>query len=298
VSERVGFIGLGQMGLPMSRNLLKAGVPLTVFNRSRGKVDQLVSEGAALAGSAAELAAACDVVLTCLPMPRDVEELFLGTNGVVAAAKAGALLCDMSTVDADTHRRIAAAAAERGLAYLDAPVSGGVSGACDATLAIMVGGSAAGFDRAKPVFAAMGKNIYHVGPVGAGATVKLINQMMGAICNLSVVEGLVLGTKAGIDPALLAEIVTNSSGGSRALGGAASNVLARNFEPGFTLDLLQKDVSLAVAMARGLGVRTLAGALAEQIIMEARGRGLGGRSTHALIQPLEQAAGVEVRGKG
>lgn len=297
MSERVGFIGLGQMGLPMSRNLLKAGAPLAVFNRSRGKVDQLASEGADPAGSAAELAAACDVVLTCLPMPRDVEELFLGKNGVVAAAKAGALLCDMSTVDADTHRRIAAAA-ERGLEYLDAPVSGGVSGARDATLAIMVGGSAAGFERAKPVFAAMGKNVYHVGPVGAGATVKLINQMMGAICNLSVVEGLVLGTKAGIDPALLVEIVTNSSGGSRALGGAASNVLARNFEPGFTLDLLQKDVSLAVAMARGLGVRTLAGALAEQIIMEARGRGLGGRSTHALIQPLEQAAGVEVRGKG
>jgi 2-hydroxymethylglutarate dehydrogenase len=142
----------------------------------------------------------------------------------------------------------------------------------------------------------MGKNVYHVGPVGAGATVKLINQMMGAICHLGVVEGLVLGTKAGIDPALLVEIVSNSSGGSRALGGAAPNVLQRNFEPGFTIDLQHKDVSLAVELARQLGVRTLAGSLAEQVIQEARGLGLGPRATHALVQPLERAAGVEVRG--
>ncbi|HEY3110553.1 MAG TPA: NAD(P)-dependent oxidoreductase, partial [Chloroflexota bacterium] len=264
---------------------------------SRAKVDRLAAEGAAPAGSAAELAADCDLVLSCLPLPGDVESVYLGDGGVVAAARAGAVLCDMSTIDPTTHRRIAAVAAARRLDYLDAPVSGGTSGARDATLAIMVGGTPTGFERARPVFEAMGKSIYHVGPVGSGATVKLINQMMGAICHLGVVEGLVLGTKAGIDPALLFEIVSSSSGGSKALGGAAPNVLTRNFEPGFTIDLQHKDVSLAVELARQLGVRTLAGALAEQVIQEARGLGLGSRANHALIQPLERAAGVEVRGR-
>ena len=294
---RVGFIGLGLMGLPMARNVMKAGFALTAHNRSRAKVDQIAAEGARPAASAAELAAECDVVLSCLPVPRDVESVYLGEGGVVAAARPGALLCDMSTIDPATHRRIAAAAAARGLEYLDAPVSGGTSGARDGTLAIMVGGSAEGFARARPVFEAMGKNVYHVGPVGSGATVKLINQMMGAICHLGVVEGLVLGAKAGIDPAVLFEVVTNSSGGSKALGGSAPNILARNFEPGFTIDLMHKDVSLAVEMAGQQGVRALAGALAEQVIQEARGLGLGSRATYALVQPLERAAGVEVRGK-
>jgi 3-hydroxyisobutyrate dehydrogenase-like beta-hydroxyacid dehydrogenase len=293
---RVGFIGLGLMGLPMSRNILKAGFSLTVHNRSRGKVDQLVAEGATPAASAAELAASCDVILSCLPLPKDVASVYLGEGGVVAAAKPGAVLCDMSTIDAATHRAIAEAAAARGLGYLDAPVSGGPSGARDATLAIMVGGEAAAFERAKPVFDAMGTNVYHVGPVGSGATVKLINQMMGAICGLGVVEGLVMAAKAGVDARLLVDIVTNSSGGSRSLGGMAPNILERNFEPGFTLDYQSKDVSLAVALAKELGVRTLAGALAEQVIGEARALGLGSRATYALVQPLERVTGVEVRG--
>ena len=293
----VGFIGLGLMGLPMARNILKGGFPLVVHNRSRGKVDQMVSEGARAAASPAEIAGACDVVLTCVPGPADVRDVYLGLDGVVAGARNGQLLCDMSTIDPETHREVAAAAADHGADYLDAPVSGGTSGARDATLAIMVGGSADAFERARPVFETMGKNIYHVGPVGAGATVKLINQMMGAICSLGVVEGLVLGAKAGVDPEQLVDIVLNSSGASSALRGTAPNVLKRNFEPGFTLDLMQKDVSLAVQMARELGVRTLAGALADQVIREARGAGLGSRATFALIQPLERNAGVEVRGK-
>ena len=293
----VGFIGLGLMGMPMARNLLKAGFPLVVHNRSRGKVEQMVAAGARGAGSPAEIADACDVVLSCLPVPTDVLEVYLGENGVVSKARPGQVLCDMSTIDPETHRRVAAAAAERGAAYLDAPVSGGTSGARDATLAIMVGGSAEAFATARPVFDAMGKNVYHVGVVGAGATVKLINQMMGAICHLGVVEGLVLAAKAGIDPDLLVEVVSNSSGNSAAFRGSAPNVLKRNFEPGFTLDLMQKDVSLAVQLARDVGVRTLAGALADQVIREARSAGLGGRATFALVQPLERNAGVEVRGK-
>ena len=293
---RVGFVGLGQMGLPMARNLLKAGFPLVVHNRTRAKADALAAEGARVAGSPAEVAAECDLFLSCVPRPPDVEKVFLGQDGAVAAARRGQVLCDMSTVDPDTHRRIAAAAAERGAEYLDAPISGGTSGAREATLSIMVGGSAAAFERAKPAFEAMGKSIYHVGPVGAGATVKLVNQMMGAIANCAVVEGLVLGTKAGIDPKLLFEIVSKSSGSSAALNGMAPNILRRNFEPGFTLDLMHKDVALAVEMARRLGVRTLMGGVAEQVVQEARGAGLGDRATFALVQPLERNSGVEVRG--
>ncbi len=292
---RVGFIGLGQMGLHMARNVLKAGFPLVVHNRSRVKVEQLVSEGASAATSGAHLAAQVDIVLSCVPMPSDVRTVYFGENGVLAAARQGTILCDMSTVDAETHREIAAAAAAKGAGYLDAPVSGGPSGALNATLAIMVGGDQATFDRARPVFEAMGKNIYLIGPVGAGANVKLINQMMGAICNLGVMEGLVMGMKAGIDPALLVEIVTNSSGFSAALRGAAPAIMERNFEPGFTLDLMHKDVALAVELAKQLNVRVLAGSMAEQVIQEARGSGLGSRGMAALVQPLEKISGVVVQ---
>jgi len=295
--QKVGFVGLGLMGLPMARNVLKAGFPLVVHNRTRAKAETLAAEGATVVDSPAELAAQCDVVLSCVPGPADVERVYLGDDGVLARARAGQLLCDMSTIDPDTQRRIAAAAEAKGAAYLDAPVSGGTSGARDGTLSIMAGGSAEAFAAIKPVFEAMGKSIYHVGPIGAGATVKLVNQMMGAICTLGVVEGLVLGARAGVDPDLLFDIVANSSGNSASLRGAAPNILKRNFEPGFTLDLMQKDVSLAVQMARGLDVRTLAGSLAEQVIREARAAGLGSRATFALVQPLERNAGVEVRGK-
>jgi 3-hydroxyisobutyrate dehydrogenase len=294
---RVGFVGLGLMGMPMARNVLKAGFDLVVHNRTRAKAEKLAAEGAHVAGSLAEVAAACDLVLSCVPGPSDVERVYLGDGGALSAARAGQVLCDMSTIDPDTHRRIAAAAAERGAEYLDAPVSGGTSGARDATLAIMVGGSAGAFERARPVFEAMGKSVYHVGPVGAGATVKLVNQMMAAISSLAAAEGLVLGAKAGVDPDLLVEIISSSSGMSRSFGGMAPNILKRFFEPGFTIDLMYKDVSLAVQMARALGVRVLAGALAEQVIQEARGAGLGDRATYALVQPLERVAGVEVKGR-
>jgi 3-hydroxyisobutyrate dehydrogenase-like beta-hydroxyacid dehydrogenase len=285
------------MGTHMARNVGKAGFDLVVYNRTRARAERLAAEGAAIASSPAELAADCDVVLSCVTGPRDVEQVYLGHAGVVGAARAGQVLCDLSTIDAETHRRIAAAASERGAVYLDAPVSGGPSGAEAGTLAIMVGGSAEAFARARPVLEAMGQSIYHVGPVGAGATVKLVNQMMGAISSLAAAEGLVLGAKAGVDPDLLVEIISNSSGMSRSFGGMAPNILKRYFEPGFTIDLMYKDVSLAVQMARSLGVRVLAGALAEQVIQEARGAGLGDRATYALVQPLERVAGVEVKGR-
>jgi 3-hydroxyisobutyrate dehydrogenase len=292
---RVGFIGLGLMGMPMARNVLKAGYPLTVHNRSRGKVDEIAADGAKPASSPAELAAECDVVLSCVPMPADVLAVYLGENGVVSRARPGQILCDMSTVSPETHKQVAEAARARGAAYLDAPISGGVAGARDGSLAIMVGGDQAVFDQLKPLLEVMGKNIYLAGPVGAGTTVKLINQMMLAICGMGVFEGLVLGAKAGIDPTLLVEIISSSSGFSRALANWSPGILKGNFAPGFYIDLLHKDVALALDMARQQGVRAIAAATAEQIIQEARAAGHGREGTAGLIQPLEKNTGIQVR---
>jgi 3-hydroxyisobutyrate dehydrogenase-like beta-hydroxyacid dehydrogenase len=290
----VGFIGLGYMGKHMARNIRKAGFPLVVHNRNQEPVTELVAEGATAVDSPRALAAQVDVVCSCLPGPADVEKVYLGENGVIAGVKRGQILIELSTIDPDTHQRIAARAAELGAGYLDGPVSGGTTGARDATLSIMIGGSAETLEQAMPVLRAMGQRIYHAGPVGAGAAVKLVNQLMGAVNNLGVIEGMVLGTKFGIDPALLYEIVSNSSGASRSLG-AVPSILQRDFEPGFMIDLAHKDVALAVDLGRRLKVRTLAAALAQQILQETQASGFGRNGTNAQIIPLERLSGVEVR---
>ncbi|MHB1133489.1 MAG: NAD(P)-dependent oxidoreductase [Chloroflexota bacterium] len=294
---QAGFIGLGLMGKPMARNLMRAGFALAVHNRSRGKVDELAAEGAAPAGSPAEVAARCEFVCTCLPGPADVRQVYLGPDGVLAGARAGSVLIEMSTIDPETHRELAAAAAARGAAYLDAPVSGGTTGAEKGTLTIMVGGEAEALERARPLLAAMGERIFHLGPVGAGAVAKLINNMLGAINLLGVYEGLVLGVKAGLDPRQLAEVVSSGSGASRQFAAGAPNILKRDFAPGFTLDLMAKDVALARQLGESLGVRLEAGTLASQVLEETRQSGLGQESIYAGIKVLEGLAGVEVKGK-
>jgi 3-hydroxyisobutyrate dehydrogenase-like beta-hydroxyacid dehydrogenase len=294
---RVGFIGLGLMGKPMTYNLLKAGFPVVVYNRSRPKVDELVAAGAGAAESPADLTSRVDIVCSCVPKPPDVVKVYLGAGGVLEQARAGQVLIDMSTIDAGTHQQVAAAAATKGAGYLDAPVSGGTSGARDGTLTIMVGGDAAHLETARPVLEAMGKRIYHVGPVGSGAVVKLINNMLGGIHTLAAAEALVLGTKAGIDPALLTSIIMESSGASRGMAGTSATALSGNFAPGFMIDLAAKDLRLAIDLGNLLGVRLLAGSVASAAHTEAIGLGLGQLTTAALIQPLEKSAGVEVRRK-
>lgn len=294
---RVGFIGLGLMGKPMARNILRKGFDLTVHNRGRGKVEELVGEGAHAANSPSELAARCDIVVSCLPGPKDVETVYLGPSGVLEGAKAGSVLIDMSTIDPGTHQCIAAGAAERGIAYLDAPVTGGTTGAENGTLTIMVGGEAATLERARPVLMAMGERIYHMGPVGAGAVAKLVNNMIAAVNVAAFVEGMVLGTKAGLDPELLTEVVSNGSAMSRQFVAAMPAILERNFDPGFTTALMRKDVNLAVDLGRGLGVRLLAGNLAAQLLQEAQSAGLTDRNFYAMINVLERNAGVEVKKK-
>ncbi len=291
----VGWIGLGLMGQPMALNVLRAGFPLVVHNRSRGAVATLVAAGAAEAWSPREVASRAEIVVTCLPGPAEVTEVYLGADGVLTATRPGMLLIDTSTIDPETHRRIARAAAEHGADYLDAPVSGGTTGAREGTLTVMVGGRAEAVERARPILQAFGRTIYHLGPVGSGAIAKLINNLMAAINLLGVCEGLVLAAKAGLDLDLFCRVIADSSGASRSFSGAAPAILARDFRPGFMIDLMHKDVTLALDLARQVGVRTLAGALAQQVLQEARNAGLGRQSTAAQIIPLEQNAGVTVQ---
>ena len=295
-SSTIGFIGLGQMGAPMVRNLIKAGYRPVIHNRSRAIVAAVAAEGAHPAASAREVAERVDILFSCVGYPADVEQVYLGEAGALEGARAGQVFCDLSTVGPDTHRVIARRLTAKGVGYLDAPISGVTSGAEAGTLTIMVGGAPEHFERVRPMLAAMGENIHLVGPTGAGATIKLVNQMMNLICTLGSIEGLVLATKAGIDPKLAYEILRTSSGASRSLDGVAQSALARNFEPGFSADLMHKDVSLAVSLGRELGVRLLSGSLAEQMIQEARGAGLGSKSPSAALLVHERLAGVEVTG--
>jgi 3-hydroxyisobutyrate dehydrogenase-like beta-hydroxyacid dehydrogenase len=292
---RVGYIGLGLMGQPMARNILRRGFPLTVYNRTRSKTAGLEAEGATVAPSIAALAAGVEVVCTCVTGPRDVVEVYLGESGVLSGAREGTLLIDMSTVDPQTQQTVSRAAAERGCAYLDAPVSGGVGGATAGTLAIMCGGDAATFERARPVLEAMGQHLYHCGPAGAGATAKLINNLISACTAAAASEAMVLGAKAGLDLAQLHDLLMDASAGSKALGSMRQGAMVGNFEPGFTIDNMQKDVTLAGGLARELGVRLLTGAITEQVLREAQLRGLGARGTAAQILPMEDLAGVKVR---
>ncbi|HEX2516093.1 MAG TPA: NAD(P)-dependent oxidoreductase [Chloroflexota bacterium] len=295
---RVGYIGLGLMGQPMARNVLRKGFPLTVYNRTRSKTAGLEAEGATVAPSIAALAAGVEVVCTCVTGPRDVVEVYLGESGVLSGAREGTLLIDMSTIDPQTQQTVSRAAAGRGCAYLDAPVSGGVGGATAGTLAIMCGGDAATFERARPVLEAMGQHLYHCGPAGAGATAKLINNLISACTAAAASEAMVLGAKAGLDLAQLHDLLMDASAGSKALGSMRQGALVGNFEPGFTIDNMQKDVTLAGGLARELGVRLLTGAITEQVLREAQLRGLGARGTAAQILPMEDLAGVKVRVQG
>lgn len=293
-APRVGFIGLGKMGAPMARRCLAAGLPLTVYNRSRPAVDALAAEGATPADDPAAVAAAADVVVTSLPDVPAVEAVYLGERGLVGAARSGQVFVDTSTVGPDTSRRLAEALAARGAAFLDAPVSGGVAGAMAGTLTIMVGGDAAAFERAGAVLAAMGQRIHHVGPTGVGATVKLANQLLVAINLAGVAEALVLATKAGADPAVVLEVVGTSFGGSRMLDRAVPLFLGRSFAGGTPVDLIRKDLGLIADLANELGVPLAEGATARRVFDAASSAGLGPQDMAAVVLPLEERTGTRV----
>src|SRR5437867_5733536 len=290
---RVGVIGLGIMGAPMARNLLRAGHPLTVHTRTRARAAGLLADGAAWADSPAALAAAVDAVITMLPDTPDVEAVIAGPDGVLAGARAGLLAIDMSTIDPAAARALAERASETGVALLDAPVSGGEQGAIAGTLSIMVGGAAAAFDRAGPLFAALGKRVTYMGGPGQGQMTKLVNQVVGAGTLAAVAEGVLLAAGAGLDPAAVVEAVGGGAAASWMLAEQAPRMQRRDFAPGFMVRLQQKDLRLALASAERLGVPLPLTALVQQLLAAVEARGGGDLGTQAIVTALERPAGAE-----
>jgi 2-hydroxy-3-oxopropionate reductase len=297
VSTKIGFIGLGIMGKPMAKNLIKAGFPLVAHNRSRAKIDELVKEGATAAGSAREVAAAVDVIITMLPNSPDVELVALGPNGIKEGAKRGQLFIDMSTINPIVSQKIAKELAASGVAMVDAPVSGGEKGAIDAALSIMAGGETQDFERAVPIFNALGKTITHMGPLGTGGFTKLANQIIVAINLTAIGEALVFGTKAGVDPEKMVRALSGGLAGSKCLDQKSEKILSGDFAPGFKIDLHSKDLSLIQDAARTVGVPIPTAAFVEQLFTALRVRGRGGFDHSSVITIFEDLAGIQVRRK-
>ena len=293
---KLGFIGLGRMGRPMTEHLLKAGYQVAIHNRSRAVVDELATLGAVAGRNPSDVASRADIVMTCLTNTESVESVYFGPDGLFAVARPGQLFIDHSTVGVDTTARCCAAARAKGADFLDAPVSGGPAGALGASLTIMVGGDTAAFDRAKPVFDAFGKNIRLCGPSGAGTAVKLVNQLLVAINMAGVAEALVFGLKAGADPRMILEVVGTGFGGSRMLERTVPLALDRNFKPGTAVNLIIKDLGLIKQLAVELGTPLQMADRAEEIFLAARAAGLGDDDMSGLVRPNESAAGVQVGG--
>ncbi len=291
----IGFIGLGIMGRPMAKNLLKAGHALVVHNRSQGAVQELTGLGAKAAGSPEAVAREAEVVILMLPNSPDVELVALGPRGLLAGARPGQTVVDMSTISPIVSRKVGAALAEKGVRMLDAPVSGGEKGAIEATLSIMVGGERAVFDEMLPLFQAMGKTITYLGPLGAGGFTKLANQIIVAINLTALGEALVLAAKAGLDIELTLRALGGGLAGSRCLEQKTPNYLAHEFRPGFKIDLHYKDLGLIMESARALGVPLPTTAVVQELFSGVRARGGGGLDHSGIITLMEQLAGVEVR---
>jgi 3-hydroxyisobutyrate dehydrogenase len=294
MSETIGFIGLGIMGQGMARNLLKAGFPLRVWNRTHSKTEMLVAEGATAATNPADLATHSNIIIICVSDTPDVEMVLLGENGVLAGAKPGSLVIDCSTISPEATQRMAEALAQKGVHLLDAPVSGGSEGAAKGTLSIMVGGEAAHFERALPVFQAMGKTITHVGPTGAGQMVKLVNQILVVVTMLGVSEALLFAQAGGLDLAKTLTAVSGGAAGSWMLSNRGPQVIARDWRPGFTIDLQQKDLRLVLDTADTLGVPLLGVSTVFNLYRTLQQQGLGAEGNHALVKALENLAGFEV----
>jgi 2-hydroxy-3-oxopropionate reductase len=295
--KRVGFIGLGIMGRPMAKNVLAKGFPLAVYNRSSAPVAELAKLGAHPCQSSREVAEHSDVILTCLPDSPDVEQVILGPQGVLEGVRPGSIIADMSTISPQVSIRIAAEATQKGVRMLDAPVSGGDKGAIAGTLSIMVGGEKEAFEECLDIFQAMGKTIVHVGKIGAGGYTKLANQIMVALQLEAMAEGLVLGAKAGVDPALMVEAIGAGLARCGVLEVRAPAVLEGNFNPGFMIRLHLKDLRLALEAGHVLGVPLPVTAVVREMYNALQVAGKGDRDHSAIILLLEELAAVQVRKK-
>ena len=290
----VGFIGLGIMGKPMARNLIRAGYPLIVHNRSRAAVDELTREGAQAATDAKEVAGRTEIIMTMLPDSSDVDLVYAGENGIFAALKSGTLLIDMSTISPAVARKLAVEAQRRGCDMLDAPVSGGEAGAISASLSIMIGGEAAAVERAMPIFESLGKNIVHAGRAGAGQVTKAANQMVVGTTIAIVSEALVLAAKAGVDPAKVRQALLGGFAQSKILEAHGQKMLAHNFKPGFRIRLHEKDMKIALGAGFEYGVPLMVTSQVAQMMSAMKSMGHGDLDHSGLVKLIEQMASTEL----
>ena len=294
MSEKLGFIGLGIMGGGMAANLVRADFEVTVWNRTASRMAAVTDLGASAAGSAREVAEQSSVVLICVSDTPDVVAVTEGPDGILAGLAAGSVVVDHSTISPSETRRLAALAEEAGGSWLDGPVSGGSEGAELGTLSIMVGGEASDLERVRPYLEAMGKTITHTGPVGSGQMVKLVNQVLVVVNMLAASEALLLAEAGGLDLDATLSAVTGGAAGSWMLANRGPQIIARDWRPGFTVDLQQKDLRLVLEAADELGVPIPGTALVFQLYRAVQRRGLGAEGQHALVKALEHMAGVKV----
>ena len=293
--SNIGFIGLGIMGRPMAKNLLKAGHKLVVYDIAPGSVEDVVANGATRGGSSSEVASKSDIVITMLPDGPDVEAAMLGAGGVLEGARRGCVVVDMSSISPTVAQKVGGACAAKGVEFLDAPVSGGEPKAIDGTLAIMVGGEAGVFERVKPILEKMGSSVLLTGPVGAGNVTKLANQIMVA-CNIAAMgEALVLATRAGLDPEIVFNAVKGGLAGSTVLNAKAPMVIGRNFKPGFRIRLHQKDLRNALLAGESMKVPLPLTSMVQQMLITLMNEGKGDLDHSAIVNYIEQAAGVDVQ---
>jgi 2-hydroxy-3-oxopropionate reductase len=293
--EKVGFVGLGIMGKPMAKNLIKAGHQLVIYEGS-GAADELKGEGAEGADSYKAVAEQCAIVITCLPNSPEVEEVYRGDEGLLAGAGEGDLLIDMSTISPLVTKDLAREASGRGVKMLDAPISGGEPGAVAGQLSIMVGGDEQDFERARPVFEAMGTPV-HVGESGSGQIVKACNQIIVGIVLEGVSEALVLGSKAGVDPAKIIQAVSGGLAGTKVMDQKRDKFLEHDFDPGFRIELHHKDLGIALATAREVGVPLPVTALVDQMLQELQAKGRGDLDHSAMLSVIEDAATYKIGDK-
>ncbi len=294
MSEKLGFIGLGIMGKGMALNLLKKGHDLCVWNRTSSKVDELVAAGATAGNSPADVASKSDIVFICVSDTPDVEAVVLGESGVLEGVKSGALVVDHSTISPQVTKEIAAKLNAKGVEMLDAPISGGNEGAANGTLSIMIGGDAAQVGRAMPYLEAMGKTITHVGAQGAGQSAKLVNQILVIGTMVSMGEAMLFAEASGLDLEKTLEAVSGGAAGSWTLSNRGPQVAKRDWRPGFTIDLQQKDLRLVLEAADQLGMPAMTTSLAFNLYRTLQTLGLGHEGNHAIVKALENMVDVRV----
>jgi 2-hydroxy-3-oxopropionate reductase len=292
VAETVGFIGLGIMGKPMAENLIEAGYDLVAYNRTSEKAGEL--DGATVAETPREVAEQSDITITMLPDSPQVEEVLAGEDGVLEGIKEGALIVDMSTISPVVTEELSEKAKEKGASMLDAPVSGGDVGAIEGTLSIMVGGSEGDFERARPLFEIMGGTVTHVGPVGTGQVVKAANQIVVALTIEAVSEALVLGSKGGVAPEKILDVLGGGLAGNKVMEVKREKMLEHSFDPGFRVELHHKDLGIALAAGREYGVTLPVTAVVDQMLETLKMLGRGDQDHSALLTLIEEASGHEI----